>query len=78
MVLLEFYHDSSHFTSPVTSIHAGAHDDRHCVCERERERKKERVHMAGVHERIGALLTLVVSGSEPWPPVWRASALSIA
>ena len=45
MVLLRFYHDSSLFTSHVTSTHAGAHDDRHC--------ERERVHM-GVPERIGA------------------------
>ena len=47
MALLGFYHDSSLFTSHVTSIHAGALDDRHC--------EKERVHIAGVLERIGAL-----------------------
>ena len=29
-VLLGFYRDSSLFTFPVTSIHAGACDDRHC------------------------------------------------
>ena len=30
MALLGFYHDSSLFTSPVTSIHAGAGDNRYC------------------------------------------------
>ena len=30
MALLGFYHDSSLFTSPVTSIYAGAPGDRHC------------------------------------------------
>ena len=38
---------------------------------------KERVHMVGVPERIGWLLIMVVSGFEPRPPVWQASALSI-
>ena len=45
MVLLGFYHDPSIFTSPMTSIHAGAQYNRHC----------ERVHLAGVPKRIGAL-----------------------
>ena len=39
--LLGFYHDSSLFTSPMTSIHAGARENRHCVCVRERERERE-------------------------------------
>ena len=30
MALLGFYHDSSLFTSPLTSVNAVAHDDRHC------------------------------------------------
>ena len=59
MVLLGFYHDSSLFTSTVTSIHTGAHNDRHCVCERERER--ERVHMVRVPERIRTLWGCLVS-----------------
>ena len=46
MVLLGFHNDSSLFTSPVTSIHAGACDDKHC--------ERERVHMVGVPKRIGA------------------------
>ena len=44
------------------SIHTGAHDDR---------------HMAGVPERIGALLPLDVSEFESLLPVWQASVLSI-
>ena len=52
------------FTSPVTSIHAGTRDDRHC--------ERERVHMAGVPERIRALKSLVVSKFKPWPPAWEA------
>ena len=36
-----------------------------------RERERERVHMARVSERIGALKTLVVFRLEPRPPVWR-------
>ena len=58
------------FTSPVTSIHAGACDDRHCG--------REIVHLAGVPERIGGLNSFVVSRFEPRPPAWQASALSIA
>ena len=53
----------------MTSIYAGAHDDRHC--------KRDRVHMAGIPERIGTLKSLVVSRFKPQPPVWQASALSI-
>ena len=34
--------------------------------------------MARAPERIGAIISLVVSGFEPWPPAWQASALSIA
>ena len=34
--------------------------------------------MAGVPERIGALKSLVMSGFEPGPSAWQASALSIA
>ena len=42
---LWLFHDSSLFTSPVTSIHAEARDDRHC--------EKENLH-GGVLERKGA------------------------
>ena len=35
MALLGLYHNSSLFKSPVTSIHAGMRDARHCVRERE-------------------------------------------
>ena len=45
---------------------------------REREKERERVHVVGVPERIGALKSLVVSGFKPQLPVWQASALSIA
>ena len=38
MAMLGFYHDSSLFTSPVTSFHTGARDDMHC--------EREQVHMA--------------------------------
>ena len=47
MVLIRFYHDSSLLNLPVTSINAGAFDDRYC--------DSERVHMAEVPERIGEL-----------------------
>ena len=46
MALLGFYHNPSLFTSPMTNIHAGARDDRHC----DRESSWGRVL-----ERIGAL-----------------------
>ena len=41
MALLGFYHDSIPYTSPVTSIHAGACHDRIV---------RERVHKAGTQE----------------------------
>ena len=65
MVLLGFYHTSSLFTSPMTSIHTGARDNRHC----ERECACGRVS-----ERIGALK--IVSGFKTRPPQWQASALA--
>ena len=39
---------------------------------------RERVHVAGVSEKIWALNSLVVLGFEPWPSAWQASASSIA
>ena len=42
MALLGFYHDSSLFTSPVTSTHAGARDNRHC--------ERDSVHGRGTQE----------------------------
>ena len=44
MALLGFYHNSPLFTSPVTSIHAGEHDNTHC----ERE-----CMWRGIHEDRG-------------------------
>ena len=69
-MLLGFYHDSSIFISSMTSIHAGSHDDRHG--------EGQRVHMAGVPERIGTLKLWSCPGFKPLLPVWQASALSIA
>ena len=69
MALVGFYHAFSLFTSPVTSIHAGARDDRRCA--------RKRVHMVKVPERKGALNSLVVSGFKPLQPAWQASSLSI-
>ena len=69
MVLQGFDLDSSLFTFPMTSIHAEARDNRHC--------ELESAHGAGAPKRIGALKYLGVSGFEPQPPEWRASALSI-
>ena len=46
MALLGFYHNFSLFTSPMTSIHARAHDNRYCSRDSE---------CGGVPERIGAL-----------------------
>ena len=60
------------FTSPVMSILAGAQDNKHGV------RVRERVQVAGVPERIGALKSLVMLGSNTRAPEWQASALSIA
>ena len=42
MVLLGFYNDSSFFHLPLTSIHAGARDDRHC--------ERENAHGGGTRE----------------------------
>ena len=63
MALLGFYHNSSLFTSTVTSIQTRAWDNRHCV--------RERVHVAGVPERIGALKTFGCIWVQT-PVVWVA------
>ena len=58
MVLQGFYHDSSPFTSIVTSIHAGA---------RETGIVREILQMAGVTERIGTLKFSVMYQFKPQP-----------
>ena len=69
MALLVFYHDSYIFTSPVTSIHSGSCENRHC--------EKVNVIVAVVTERMEALKSSVVSGFKPGLPAWQARALSI-
>ena len=56
------------FYLPMTSIHAGPCDDRHCEKDGAR---------SGVPEKIGTLKSLVVSRCKPQPPAWQGSALSI-
>ena len=60
--LLGFYHDFSLFTSPVTSIHAGARDERHC------ERKSA---CGRVPKNIRALKSSVMPRFKPRPPAWQ-------
>ena len=57
MAMLGFYHNSSLFTYPVTSIHAGAWHIRQC--ERERE------HVAGSREQRSTKTLQLTTGLNP-------------